>query len=107
MRVHHRPQRPGGPTIVALRVGLGLLCLGGFIHSVIAQSPRLTEALLDGFKYRNLGPYRAGSWISDIAVPDAPAKSHLYTFYVAVRYGGRLEDHQQRDDVRAGLRTGQ
>lgn len=41
-----------------------------------------------GFSYRNLGPFRAGSWVADIAVPDAPQKSHLYTFYVAVRYGG-------------------
>jgi len=49
---------------------------------------RLDEALLKGFSYRALGPYRAGSWISDIAVPDAPQKTHLYTFYVAVRYGG-------------------
>ena len=31
-----------------------------------------------GFQYRNLGPFRAGSWISDIAVPETPAKAHLY-----------------------------
>jgi photosystem II stability/assembly factor-like uncharacterized protein len=43
---------------------------------------------LAGFTYRALGPYRAGSWVSDIAVPDAPLTTHLYTFYVAVRYGG-------------------
>src|SRR5215467_12840686 len=40
------------------------------------------------FSYRNLGPFRAGSWVSDIAVPDAPAKAHLYSFYVAARNGG-------------------
>jgi photosystem II stability/assembly factor-like uncharacterized protein len=56
---------------------------------VQASGPaRFDEDVLKGFTYRALGPYRAGSWISDIAVPDAPGKTHLYTFYVAVRYGG-------------------
>src|SRR6266545_2855246 len=48
----------------------------------------IDDALRDGFQYRNLGPFRAGSWVSDIAVPEAPMKSHLYTFYVAARSGG-------------------
>jgi photosystem II stability/assembly factor-like uncharacterized protein len=52
------------------------------------DSPKLTEASLAGLAWRNLGPFRAGSWISDIAVPERPARAHLYTFYVAVRYGG-------------------
>lgn len=43
---------------------------------------------LDGFTYRALGPYRAGSWISDLAVPEGPALAHRHTLYVAVRYGG-------------------
>jgi photosystem II stability/assembly factor-like uncharacterized protein len=61
--------------------------------ALLAQAPApsassFTEEKLAGFTYRTLGPYRAGSWIADIAVPDAPLKSHLHTFYVAVRYGG-------------------
>jgi photosystem II stability/assembly factor-like uncharacterized protein len=58
--------------------------------ALFAQAPAssLTEDEVIGFSYRALGPYRAGSWVADIAVPDAPQKSHLYTFYVAVRYGG-------------------
>jgi photosystem II stability/assembly factor-like uncharacterized protein len=57
---------------------------------ILSQSPSasFTEDKLAGFTYRALGPYRAGSWVSDIAVPETPQKSHLYTFYVAVRYGG-------------------
>jgi photosystem II stability/assembly factor-like uncharacterized protein len=57
---------------------------------VLAQAPAasFTEDKLAGFTYRALGPYRAGSWVADIAVPEAPQKSHRYTFYVAVRYGG-------------------
>ena len=53
-----------------------------------AQAPAFTEAAIKALTYRNLGPFRAGSWIADIAVPDAPMTSHLYTMYVAVRYGG-------------------
>jgi photosystem II stability/assembly factor-like uncharacterized protein len=57
---------------------------------VLSQSPStsFTADKLAGFTYRALGPYRAGSWVADIAVPEAPQQSHLYTFYVAVRYGG-------------------
>lgn len=47
-----------------------------------------TEDLLKGFSARALGPYRAGSWVTSFAVPDAPARDHLYTFYVGTRNGG-------------------
>lgn len=49
---------------------------------------RLTERLLDAFEYRSLGPFRAGGWISDIAVPERPGRAHLYTIYAAARHGG-------------------
>ncbi len=58
--------------------------------ALLAQpaSQSFTADKLAGFTYRALGPYRAGSFVSDIAVPEAPMTAHLYTFYVAVRYGG-------------------
>lgn len=46
------------------------------------------QDLFRNLKYRNLGPFRAGSWISDIAVPENPKKNDRYTFYVAARNGG-------------------
>lgn len=46
------------------------------------------ERLLKAFNYRNLGPYRVGARISDLAVPDSPLQAHLYTFYVATWSGG-------------------
>ncbi|HVP90154.1 MAG TPA: hypothetical protein VMS75_02945 [Terriglobales bacterium] len=52
-----------------------------------AQPPSVTD-LLKGFAYRNLGPFRAGSWVSAIAVPETPAREHLYTIYVGMRNGG-------------------
>jgi photosystem II stability/assembly factor-like uncharacterized protein len=69
------------------------LALAAASVALVAQAPApssasFTEDRLAGFSYRALGPYRAGSWIADIAVPEAPLKSHLYTFYVGVRYGG-------------------
>ena len=49
---------------------------------------RFNEDILKNLTYRNLGPFRAGAWITDIAVPEFPEKAHLYTFYIATRNGG-------------------
>ena len=52
-----------------------------------AAGQPLDESLLRTVQYRNLGPYRAGAWVSDFAVPEN-GREHLYTFYVAMRSGG-------------------
>jgi len=44
--------------------------------------------LVSDMTYRNLGPFRAGAWISDIAVPEQSGEEKRYTFYVAARNGG-------------------
>ena len=49
---------------------------------------QLAQVINNGFAYRNLGPFRVSAWVSDIAVPETPAKAHLYTFFVAARNGG-------------------
>src|SRR5687768_3820782 len=56
--------------------------------AVAAQAPAFNEQLVSSLTYRNLGPFRMGARTSDIAVPDAPAKDHLYTFYVGFWTGG-------------------
>ena len=53
-----------------------------------AQGQRANEMRLDDFSFRNLGPWRTGAWITDFAVPTAPAREHQYTFYVGTRNGG-------------------
>lgn len=58
------------------------------LSSPAADAPSFDTVLRDGFTFRNLGPFRAGSWIADIAVPETPAQAHLYTFYVGARNGG-------------------
>jgi len=52
-----------------------------------AQEPAAGD-LLKNFAYRNLGPFRAGSWVTSFAVPEAPLRDHLYTLYVGTRNGG-------------------
>ncbi|NOT60995.1 MAG: hypothetical protein HOP19_12320, partial [Acidobacteria bacterium] len=65
---------------------LTFCCLAALTATANAQ--QLEAVLRDGFTYRNLGPFRVGGWVSDIAVPEMPTKAHLYTFYVAARHGG-------------------
>ena len=48
----------------------------------------LSNDFLDGFEFRNLGPFRTSAWVTDFAVPDTPLKDHLRVFYVATRNGG-------------------
>src|SRR5215468_6560588 len=63
-------------------IGLAVIPLKG------EGGARIDQIFSNSFSYRNLGPFRAGSWVSDIAVPETPMKAHLYTFYVAARNGG-------------------
>jgi photosystem II stability/assembly factor-like uncharacterized protein len=50
--------------------------------------PPFDEHLVSAFTYRNLGPFRMQARIASIAVPTAPVKDHLYTYYVAPWIGG-------------------
>jgi len=54
--------------------------------------PTHTAAELDGvlnaLTFRNVGPFRTAAWVTEVAVPDAPARDHLYTMYAATRSGG-------------------
>lgn len=59
------------------------------VMSVVSLSQgRLTEDMLAVFPFRNLSAYRAGAWVSSIAVPDNPGERSKYTFFVAARNGG-------------------
>lgn len=54
---------------------------------LLAQNS-LSKNFLDDFHFRNLGPFRTGSWISCIAVPLKNGKPLNHTFYVGSRNGG-------------------
>src|SRR5262245_56873044 len=77
-------------TLRSLTVAAALVA-AGLTWTMRAQSPSddpFNERLLQGFVYRNVGPFRMGARTSDIAVPATPAKAHLYTFYVSFWTGG-------------------
>ena len=44
--------------------------------------------VLNATTFRNVGPFRTAAWVTEIAVPEAPAREHLYTIYAATRTGG-------------------
>jgi hypothetical protein len=54
-----------------------------------AQSPdRFNEDLAKAITFRDVGPFRMGARIADIAVPASPTKAHLNTICVAPWTGG-------------------
>lgn len=63
-----------------------LLCLVG-LCKLFAQNDLATE-LLQKLPYRNIGPFRPGCWVVDIAVPEQTQNEHLYTIYLATRNAG-------------------
>lgn len=73
--------------LLRLASGVGLI-LVTLIAAPSTQEPRFNQSLFDGLTWRNLGPYRTGAWLTAIAVPETPQRSHLYTFYVGARNGG-------------------
>jgi photosystem II stability/assembly factor-like uncharacterized protein len=46
------------------------------------------DDVLNTLSFRNIGPFRTSAWITEIAVPESPARDHLYTIYAATRSGG-------------------
>jgi len=68
-----------------------IILLGSFAASASIQDPsgaKFDPGLVKGLAFRNLGPFRAGSWVTSFAVPTVPARDHLYTLYVGTRNGG-------------------
>lgn len=60
-----------------------LLLLGNAVSAQV-----LPPSVTNNIKYRNIGPFRTGAWITSFAVPDISQQDHLYTFYVGTRNGG-------------------
>lgn len=65
-----------------------LLGLAVLVGSGFSLNDDAKPELFKNFMYRNLGPFRAGAWVGDIAVPENPGPEHRYTIYVASRNGG-------------------
>ena len=89
-------------TVLLLLAALAVVLLIPALPS--GQEPGFNESFFARLAWRNLGPFRTGAWTTAIAVPEAPldvAPLHLLRRH-AERRG--LEDDEQRDDVRAGVR---
>ena len=67
---------------------LAITMLLGSALSGLCPAQSLSEAVLDGLTYRNLGPFRTGAWTVGVAVPTSPGHSHRTTIYAALRTGG-------------------
>ncbi len=66
-----------------------LLTLTLLLSTLITLSGQpVQQDLFKNFTYRNLGAFRTGSWVGDIAVPENPDEANRYTWYVAARAGG-------------------
>ena len=37
------------------------------------------ESITRALRFRNVGPFRTAAWVTEIAVPEAPIRDHLYT----------------------------
>src|SRR5690349_3740230 len=53
-----------------------------------AQQASPLESVVNALTFRNLGPFRTAAWVTEVAVPESPARDHLYTMYAATRSGG-------------------
>ena len=71
-----------------LLILLGVAAFAMLTAVTLAQAPGSPDAVLNALTFRNLGPFRTAAWVTEIAVPDAPARDHLYTIYAATRSGG-------------------
>jgi photosystem II stability/assembly factor-like uncharacterized protein len=76
--------------LVFLAVVLGAAVLGTAVAGADrarVQAPTL-DTVLNALTFRNVGPFRTAAWVTEIAVPESPARDHLYTIYAATRSGG-------------------
>jgi photosystem II stability/assembly factor-like uncharacterized protein len=79
--------RQADPRRAHRLAGLAAILAVALAVSLAAQQ-RFTVDLLDEIEFRNMGPFRAGAWITDFAVPATPERAHRNTIYVGTRNGG-------------------
>ena len=72
-----------------MRRELAILCAAAIGAPALAwQNDTTLDGVVNATSFRNIGPFRTSAWITEIAVPDSPARDHLYTIYAATRSGG-------------------
>lgn len=71
-----------------LIVALAVATATQVIPAQAPQGASSLDSLTSGLRFRNVGPFRQSAWVTEIAVPESPARDHLYTIYAATRSGG-------------------
>ena len=74
-----------------MRIRTALLAIAGAALAALPLAARqgsLVEDAVNATTFRNIGPFRTSAWVTEIAVPETPARDHLYTIYAATRTGG-------------------
>jgi photosystem II stability/assembly factor-like uncharacterized protein len=62
--------------------------VAALLAPLAAPQDAMLEKVVNATTFRNIGPFRTSAWITEIAVPETPARDHLYTIYAASRSGG-------------------
>ena len=70
------------------RIFILLACVAALVLPLTARQQPSVDDVVNATVFRNIGPFRTSAWVTEIAVPDAPAREHLYTIYAATRTGG-------------------
>ena len=73
---------------VSLATLLIIMGLASVIATKAQNQSLFNSGLLQAFTYRNTAPWRMQVRMTEFAVPAAPAKDHLYTFYAVPWIGG-------------------
>ena len=65
--------------IAAMKRTFALLALViGWIVPVTGQPEDPLAEVLNATRFRNIGPFRTAAWVTEIAVPESPARDHLF-----------------------------
>jgi photosystem II stability/assembly factor-like uncharacterized protein len=65
-----------------------LAAAAAFAVPLTARQAVTLDQIANATTFRNIGPFRTSAWITEIAVPESPARDRLYTIYAATRTGG-------------------
>jgi photosystem II stability/assembly factor-like uncharacterized protein len=79
--------------VARLATAKGTLCVvlaagAVWMFPAAAWQSASLESVLNATTFRNIGPFRTSAWVTEIAVPETPARDRLYTIYAATRTGG-------------------
>jgi photosystem II stability/assembly factor-like uncharacterized protein len=70
------------------KLGILVVAAAAWVLPGAARQAASLEGVVNATTFRNIGPFRTAAWVTEIAVPESPARDRLYTIYAATRTGG-------------------